>query len=462
MTNSKETTKEKLQLRANKRFSLKPLINGLIISIIALMFISKLSFKWTRVIPRSLPPILFQHGMHPFINFGLNFLAFAILLFYWKKKSHYKETTITYRAFLLVLILTLAIQTIFQIIFVNVAFSPILQLSGLGMAVILILLYSVIIPNLFPVEKAIFWIRNFSVALVLISLFLLPICYPYFFKGGRFIGVFKHIPHMVSASTFAFIFFIRDVFRPKLEWSRLRRNLNIAGLLLCALTIVMTSTKAAFVTMIMTFMSALFLFPSRRKSLALFKTSFLIIFSLGVVLFGGPAANLFYEITTGKRSFGMRRAQNGIQTRLEEVYRGMEYFQEEPLMGRGLLYKFMSGKGIKVSGYNSFKDPHNLFVSAGVIGGWPLLILSVIGYILMIYGALNGLLSSSYDMRIMGIFLFSHLLVFIIYHAHFSLGGMGDRMYWLVFGYLGLNGVDGLSLKNRPVLFSKSSTFVNS
>ncbi|MCR9205728.1 MAG: O-antigen ligase family protein, partial [Halobacteriovoraceae bacterium] len=226
------------------------------------------------------------------------------------------------------------------------------------------------------------------------------------------------------------------------------------------IAILMTSTKAAFVTMIMTFMASLFLFPSKRRSLVLFKISFLMLLTMGVALFGGPAFKILYDVTTGKRSFGMRRAQNGIQTRLEEVYRGMEYFQEEPLMGKGLLYKFMSGKGIKVSGYNSFKDPHNLFISAGVIGGWPLLILSVVGYLLMIYGAINGMLSASYDMRIMGIFLFSHLLVFVIYHAHFSLGGMGDRMYWLVFGYLGLNGINGIRQKRRPEVFTKDSTFV--
>lgn len=440
-----------------REISVLDLIEWTIISLIGLMFFSKLSFKWLRVVPRSLPPILFQYGMHPYINFALNLMGFLILLFYWKKRPRMFQTAKAYRAFVIVLIFTLSVQTIFQIIFVNVSFSPVLQLSGLGMAIILILLYSVIIPNLFPVEKVIFWIRNFSVGFVLLSLVMFPIFFPYFFKGGRFIGVFKHIPHMVSASTFAFIFLIKDVFRPKETWGRYRRNFNVLSLFLVGIAIIMTSTKAAFVTMLMTFLAALFLFPSKRRSLVLFKISFLIITTLGVLLFGGQGANLLYEVTTGKRSFGMRKAQNGIQTRLEEVYRGMEYFQEEPLMGKGLLYKFMSGKGIKVSGYNSFKDPHNLFISAGVIGGWPLLILSVVAYLLMIYGAINGMLSSSYDMRVMGIFLFSHLLVFVIYHAHFSLGGMGDRMYWLVFGYLGtkMTGQFG-----RPEVFSKTSTFV--
>lgn len=420
------------------QIKIRTLVEGIIISLIGLMFFSKLSLKWTLLVPSTLPPLFFQYGMHPFINFGLNLLAFMILFFYWMKSRPLFETSKNYRTFLFVLAATLGIQTIFQIIFVNVSFSPLLQLSGLFMAIILILLYSVIIPNIFPVEKAIFWIRNFSVGFVLLSLILLPLFFPFFFKGGRFIGIFKHIPHMVSAATFAFIFLIRDVFRPHKSWGRLRRNFNIIALFLCGIGIILTSTKAAILTMIMTFLAALFLFPSKRKSLILFKILFLILITLTLGIYGGEGIGVLYDVTTGKKSFGMRKAQNGVQTRLEEVYRGLEYFQEEPFMGRGLLYKFMSAKGIKVSGYNSFKDPHNLFISAGVIGGWPLLILSVAGFILMIFGALNGMFSKSYDMRIMGIFLFSHLLVFIIYHAHFSLGGLGDRMYWLVFGYLGL------------------------
>ncbi len=215
----------------------KTIMEITIITLIGLMFFSKLSLKWMRVIPRSLPPIFFQYGMHPYVNFGLNFLGFLVLFFYWSKRPRVSQTSSNYKVYLLALIFTLTIQTIFQIIFVNPAFSPYLQLSGLGMAIILILLYSVIIPNLFPVEKAIYWIRNFSVVFVVLSLIMLPLFYPYFFKGGRFIGVFKHIPHMVSAATFAFIFFIRDVFRPKVYWSRLRRNLNILGLILCSLAI---------------------------------------------------------------------------------------------------------------------------------------------------------------------------------------------------------------------------------
>ena len=54
----------------------------------------------------------------------------------------------------------------------------------------------------------------------------------------------------------------------------------------------------------------------------------------------------------------------------------------------------------------------------------------------MMAAVLKGLKEND-PRQTMALFLLAHLPVFIIYHANFSLGGMGDRLYWLVFGYLG-------------------------
>ena len=124
---------------------------------------------------------------------------------------------------------------------------------------------------------------------------------------------------------------------------------------------------------------------------------------------------------------------------MEEVTRGMNMFHKSPYFGNGLLYKYIGDNGVMVNSYDSFKDPHNLFVSAGVIGGWPLIVLSVIGYFMIIIAAIKGALRKGDDTMMLGLFLMSHLPVFVIYPAHFSLGGMADRMYWLVFGYLAIN-----------------------
>ncbi len=422
-----------------KPFSIQRLVFQSSIFLLLLIFISKISLKWSGLLPRSMPPFLFQYGMHPYVNFGFNFILFLILLLAWNRQQHKAETTPFYSSYLYILLGTLVVQTFFQIAMVNVTYPASLQLAGVGMAFILIVLYSVIIPSLLTVEKMVYWLKWISLISVIISLLLLPIMGLEFFRGGRFIGIFKHIPHMVSTSTFAFIFLLPDVFAPKDSFSLGRRIFNIFALLIAALAVMLTSTKAAFITILVAFMAAVIVFSSKRKSIRLFKVTFLTLFSLGVILFGVQTAQFMYEITTGQRSFGMRSAQNGLETRLDEVYRGIKSFNQSPYFGKGLMYKFMDGgdKDIKVSGYNSFKDPHNLFVSAGVIGGWPLFFLSIIGYLLMIFGTLRGLRHSNPAVKVCAIFLLSHLPVFIIYHAHFSLGGIGDRIYWLIFGYLG-------------------------
>jgi O-antigen ligase len=261
------------------------------------------------------------------------------------------------------------------------------------------------------------------------------------FRGGRFVGFFKHIPHMVTASTIAFIFFTPQLFQKK-PWSFTNNTLlQIVGLIVLALVVLLTSTKAAFVTIFLTAFIAILIFGSKKRSIRLFKFTFISCFLVSVILTGLPASQFLYDVSTGKTSFGMRPAQDGVQTRMEEVTRGWSLFEKSPYFGLGLLYKFFNGSsdGIEVEGYNSFKDPHNLFVSAAVIGGYPLFFLSIVGYVFMIYGAFKGMNKVDPNNKVLGLFLLVHLPVFVIYHAHFSLGGMGDRIYWLVFGYLGIS-----------------------
>jgi len=46
--------------------------------------------------------------------------------------------------------------------------------------------------------------------------------------------------------------------------------------------------------------------------------------------------------------------------------------------------------------------------------------------------------SNNTAMQIFGIYGVVQIPILIIYHWHLSLGGMADRFYWLVFGYLAL------------------------
>lgn len=423
----------------NTKITVSKLVDASCITLLILVFISKLSLKWAKIIPYSVPPFVFQYGLHPYVNFGLQFVLSLILIFVWLKKKEKNSLSNIYKSFVYCMLAVLSIQTLFQITLVNIGSSMMVQIAGLGMAILLVLVYGVIIPSLFDLDKFIFWIRRSSVFLVITSFLTLPLFYSDMFRGGRFVGFFKHIPHMVTASTVAFIFYFPKLFEDK-KWT-LRDNtpLKILIVFLLALTVLLTSTKAAFGTIVITGFVGIFIFGSRKKSVRLFKFSFLSCFLVSLLFIGAPTTQFMYEVTTGKTGFGLRKAQDGVQTRMEEVTRGWSMFEKSPYFGLGLLYKFLnnSDQGIEVESYNSFKDPHNLFVSAAVIGGYPLFILSIVGYVMMVVAAVRGINNVDPNRAVLGLFLLSHLPVFIIYHAHFSLGGMGDRIYWLVFGYLG-------------------------
>jgi O-antigen ligase len=409
------------------------------IFLIATIFLSKLSFKWIPFIPYSIPPIIFQYGLHPFINFGVQTVVAFILFFFWAKNKSPFRLNKYYKIFIFSLIATLTIQTLFQITLVNQTQSVLVQLGGLGMAIILIMLYGIVVPSLFPIERMIYWMNKIATTLVIVSVLCLPLLAPIMFRGGRFVGFFKHIPHMVTASTTAFIFFFPKIFQEK-PWT-LKNNtlIKILGIIILAVAVLATSTKAAFGTMVITAFVGILIYGSKKRSIRLFKFTFMSCILISVLLVGAPVSKFMYEVTTGKTGFGLRPAQDGISTRLDEVFRGWSMFEQSPYFGHGLLYKFFSGSkgGIEVESYNSFKDPHNLFISAGVIGGYPLMFLSVIGYLLMIVGVYKGLKDKNPHHQTVGLFLLAHLPVFVIYHANFSMGGMGDRIYWLIFGYLG-------------------------
>lgn len=414
------------------KFSPEKLVEKLCIFLLGLMFISKISLKYLKV-PGSFSYFIFQHGIHPYINFGLNFFIGGLIFFYFVRRAREHKFKHQYIFLLIVAAFVLLIQTLFQIAYVHPLNSWVMQIGGLAIALALILIYGVMIPDIFSVEKFVKTIRRISVPLVILSVCLLPIFNIQLFRGGRFIGIFKHIPHMVSASTFAFIFYFPQIFN---------RDINIVKryltLFILFIAVFLTATKAAMITILIVSGIGVLTFGRKDKNTRMFKFIFVFLVGLFVLLFGAQLTTFLYEVASGQTGFLMRPAQDGIATRMEEVTRGFQMFMEQPNFGQGILYKFMNNSGINVGGYNSFKDPHNIFVSAGVIGGWPFMGIVTIGFILMIIGSIRGILKGDEYTQVVGIFLLSHIPVFVIYHVHLSLGGMGDRMYWLVFGYLAL------------------------
>lgn len=421
-------------------FRINNIVNFIITLLLLLILISKLSFKFIPGVPYSIFPMVFQYGLHPFVNVGIQLISFIILFFIWIKSKSRSKLSKPYFYFISSLIFLLTVQTFFQILIINVKVSPLLQFSGLFMAIILIMLYGVIIPSLFSAERFIKIFGNLAAVIVVLSVLSLPLFSGFMFRGGRFVGFFKHIPHMVSASTAAFIFLIIRPFKNRISSWRDNILLDVLLLVLLLVAVLITFTKAAYITVLITIFTAIIFLAHGKKYSKLFKFSFLALFFLLVTLLGAPLTELAYEYSSGQKSIGSRPAQDGIQTRTEEIYRGLQYFEKSPHFGNGLMYKYISPSdgSVDVNSYNSFKDPHNFFVSAAVIGGWPLVVMATIAYVLMFVAVHRGLKSHHSHQKILAIFLLSHLPVFFIYHLNFSLGGIGDRLYWLIFGYLGL------------------------
>jgi hypothetical protein len=106
------------------------------------------------------------------------------------------------------------------------------------------------------------------------------------------------------------------------------------------------------------------------------------------------------------------------------------------------MHRFTSDSLESAGGYNSYRDPHNIFASAGVIGGWPMVVFTFIASFALLYHLLSWLKiseSGRFLESLAAIYLFSSLPILFIYHIHLSLGGLADRMYWLFLGMICLS-----------------------
>jgi hypothetical protein len=109
------------------------------------------------------------------------------------------------------------------------------------------------------------------------------------------------------------------------------------------------------------------------------------------------------------------------------------------------LSKFSNGQDVEISNYSANKDPHNIFISAGVVGGWGFVFLTFIALASLSIASLKSLLSKNKAIQVLAIYMLTHIPILFIYHVHLSLGGIADRIYWIVIGYMTLKEID---LKN--------------
>ncbi len=400
--------------------------------------LSKISFRFLPGFPEHIPFVIFQGGMHPYWNFLLCLLAGSFIFL--KRRDFEKNTSQVnlFKNYLVLFISVLSTQTLLQYALMEPSPHFLFHFGGLFLTLSMILIYSIIIPKYQSIEQTLQILAWSCLGAVCLSLIANIVSPHTAYKGGRFIGVFKHIPHMVSCATTGAVIWLSLSWRSSTLWQLIGR-IFASGL--CAYAVYLTGTRSSLIAVGLAAPLSAMAISAVNRAMSFFKWSLCLICILVVIFFGKDIVNYSISVAVGESSIGLREAQNGVESRMEEIDRGIQHFKDSPWLGFGILDKFSSNKEEieEVSGYNSFKDPHNIFVSAGTIAGIPFIIAVGAGLLLLVIGILRLFLRpSSWTQRIIAVFLIVHLPILIIYHVHLSLGGFNDRVYWLFFGLLAL------------------------
>lgn len=413
----------------------------MILFLILLIFFSKISFAFLPFFPQELSPLIFQHGMHPYVNIFLSLFigSLIILKWLWKPKHFFKQSRF-FRFSLVIVCLYLLLITFLQSLFVNSDESMILQMGAAFLACFTIVLYGRILPTSLKPEKFVRllkWITVFFCWVSFVTLILFP---GTSFKGTRFIGIFKHIPHMVSCATLACFCMMYYFINPKN--SRIQIFINFINFSLAFIVLILTGTRSALASVLFGLILMIIIFPTKNNANKFLKISFILTAFIGTLFFGDAVTQYAVDIARGEKSIAGRAAQDGVASRMEEVERGYQIFLKDQWLGQGLLSKFSSGNDAEINNYNANKDPHNVFLSAGVVGGWGLIIITTVLLTALLAASLKTLKSKNHALRILAIYALAQIPILIIYHIHVSIGGIADRIYWIVFGYMALKEYD--------------------
>lgn len=404
------------------------------IALIFLIFFSKLSFRFIPGVPYEIFPVVFQYGIHPYINIMFCLIVGGLMMLIRRYRSSVYKQYRLYDLFLVVFCLYLVMITCLQILLGSES-AILMSLIASFMSVFTIFFFGKWIPTHLEKEKFLKYVKWASFSLSWISLFLFVVSPATSFHGGRFIGFFKHIPHMVSVATFCSIFSLYDIFSSEIK-SRRYLLLSYLHFFLGLYLLILTGTRSALGSVLLSLILALLLYKSFRPAIRFLKTALACTLLLIGVLFGADLAEYAIQVTRGERAVGYRAAQDGVSSRWDEIVRGYSAFQEEPWLGYGILSKFGQDADGGVGNYNANKDPHNLLISAGVVGGYGLVIIIAFGFLGLCAMALSKLRSKDDVTKILAIYLVTQLPIIFIYHIHISMGGIADRIYWIVIGYL--------------------------
>lgn len=407
----------------------------LIVFLLGLIFLSKISLAFIPGFPYQASFLIFQYGMHPFVNLFFNLLLGIILFFiFLNSKNHIHHQQKIYKFYLFLFGAYLVTITIIQALLLDSESSQLMQLLSSFSACLTIYLYGRIIPAELDVKIFFNTIKRISIFLCWISLIALVVSPGSSFKGGRFIGVLKHIPYMVTLSTIACTTLIYDLIY--LNESRLRKILALVCFFVAFFLLILTGTRSALFAVLLSYFLAVLFFPAKKPTTQFLKVSLATTILLSSLLFGVQIIDYTIGVVRGENSIGLRAAQDGVSSRMEEVERGLEIFNKNPILGQGLLSKFGDINESDVGHYNANKDPHNILVSAGVIGGIGFVVIIAVGLLGLLLMCKTTIRSPSPEIKILTLYIVTQIPILVIYHVHLSLGGMADRLYWIIIGYV--------------------------
>lgn len=412
-------------------------------ALVYLAFVSKLSLSFTRVVPTSLGFLLFQGGIHPYLNVLLNLILGAGLVLALRRNRDWPQLKNYHRVYVVFTIGTIVIlwiQHILQLLF-GFETNAVMAIITMCTCTFLITVFGLVIPQLIPAREFIEGVAKLCLIICTLSLLFFFAGLPALWKGARFIGIFKHIPYMVTCATVGFLFTLElwD------ETAPLKAKFQFAMKELIFLYAMwLTGTRSAPIAALVGLVVFFLAYRSYDRSFRMARVLVVWIGVVGVVLFGAMAAEFAHDVATGKASIGKRAAQDGVSDRMEEVSRGLEMLKESPHLGLGLLSKFNNADSEDVvDSYNSFQDPHNLLISSSVVAGWPFGLWVGFGFLSLGVGCVALIRRREKPGLTFAIYLLGQMPILAIYHMHLSLGGLADRFYWLSFGYLGLLLVTG-------------------
>jgi len=367
-------------------------------------FVSKMSF--------------FSYSIPTFVNVAFISILSVLLLRVTPKSNLLRNDKYTFIVFSMLILL----------FFQTVTREPFaLQMAGLGTSVMLIFAFGVIFPKALPIDRFMIILRRSLMFSGISSLLLLLSGIGNIYEGGRFSGIFTDSIIMTQVASIGIIVFaIHSLERKSLSSVLMSMVYFLLVIMAGSRTSLMVSIGGILIYFILAY-------KPQVKNLIIGKPVIIFIIVMLFPFISQIAAGML----TGEIGIGTRKEiTNPIDDRLLHWRYGIKRIQESPFLGYGVLTKYEYNGVYSLDSFNEMNDPHNMFIYAGQVGGWPLIVLFMAFYFLLIKKVLYGLLSTHSSVKAIAIVVLLFLAMFFAGGSLFSLGSLMDRFFWLFVGYL--------------------------